>query len=178
MLAGAMAGEVGVLFFFCSGNEFEEILTGVGVRRVRDLVVAAKKSSPCIICIDEINAIRGSCNPKDQQNMWRTLNQLLIEKNEFKQKEGVLLIEKINFPKSLDKERIKVLVRTGMDDITVFSDGIQNLIKKMNHILQSDGELMIASGTKAAIIPIGLGGYVVRRTLSQRSDDPRISLRP
>ncbi|KAL4354379.1 hypothetical protein GQ457_06G016270 [Hibiscus cannabinus] len=149
MLARVVSGEVGVLFFSCSDSEFEEILTGVGVPRVRDLVPAAKKSSPCIICIDQIDAIR-----------------------------GILLIEHINFQKSLDKGRIRVLIGIGISGITVFSDGIHNLIEKMNHIRQGDGKLMIAGEIEAAIIPVGLGGCVVRRTLSQRSEDPRISSRP
>jgi ATP-dependent Zn protease len=79
MLARAIAGEAGVPFFYSSGSEFEEMFVGVGARRVRDLFAAAKKHAPCIVFLDEIDAIGGSRNPKDQQYMKMTLNQLLVE---------------------------------------------------------------------------------------------------
>jgi ATP-dependent metalloprotease len=72
------AGEAGVPFFYASGSEFEEMYVGVGARRVRDLFDSAKRKSPCIIFIDEIDAIGATRNPKDQQYMRMTLNQLLV----------------------------------------------------------------------------------------------------
>ena len=112
MLARAIAGEAGVPFFYAAGSEFEEMFVGVGARRIRDLFNAAKKHSPCIIFIDEIDAVGGKRSPKDQQYMKMTLNQLLVEMDGFKQSEGVIVVGATNFPQSLDK----ALTRPGRFD--------------------------------------------------------------
>jgi ATP-dependent metalloprotease len=74
---------------------------GVGARRVRDLFAAAKKHSPCIIFIDEIDAIGGKRNAKDQHYMKMTLNQMLVEMDGFESNEGIIIIGATNLPDSL-----------------------------------------------------------------------------
>ena len=115
LLARAIAGEAGVPFFYSSGSEFEEMFVGVGARRVRDLFASAKKHSPCIIFIDEIDAIGGKRNPKDQHYMKMTLNQMLVEMDGFESNEGIIVIGATNLPDSLDK----ALVRPGRFDRNV-----------------------------------------------------------
>ncbi|GMH88723.1 hypothetical protein TrVE_jg997 [Triparma verrucosa] len=102
LLAKAIAGEAGVPFFYCSGSGFEEVYVGVGARRVRDLFESAKKKSPCIIFIDEIDAIGGSRNLKDQSAMKMTLNEMLVQMDGFESNSGIIVIGATNFKQSLD----------------------------------------------------------------------------
>ncbi|KAI9594315.1 peptidase family M41-domain-containing protein [Syncephalis fuscata] len=112
LLARAVAGEADVPFFFMSGSEFDEMYVGVGARRVRELFAAARRKAPSIIFIDELDAIGGKRNPKDQTYMKQTLNQLLVEMDGFSQTEGVIVMAATNFPELLDK----ALVRPGRFD--------------------------------------------------------------
>ncbi len=112
LLARAIAGEAGVPFYYTSGSAFEEMFVGVGARRVRDLFSEAKKRAPCIVFIDEIDAIGGSRQIREQQNMKMTLNQLLVEMDGFEENNGVIVIAATNFPDGLDK----ALVRPGRFD--------------------------------------------------------------
>ena len=112
LLARAVAGEAGVPFFYMSGSEFDEVFVGVGAKRVRDLFTNAKAKSPAIIFIDELDAVGGKRNPRDQAHAKQTLNQLLTELDGFDQDARIVVIAATNTPKMLDK----ALVRPGRFD--------------------------------------------------------------
>ena len=105
LLARAIAGEAGVPFFSISGSDFVEMFVGVGASRVRDLFVQGKKNAPCIIFIDEIDAVgrhRGAGLGGGHDEREQTLNQLLVEMDGFESNEGVILISATNRPDVLD----------------------------------------------------------------------------
>ena len=115
LLARAVAGEAGVPFFSISGSDFVEMFVGVGASRVRDLFDQAKKNSPCIIFIDEIDAVgrqRGAGLGGGNDEREQTLNQLLVEMDGFGANEGVILIAATNRPDVLDP----ALMRPGRFD--------------------------------------------------------------
>ncbi|KPM35361.1 Mitochondrial inner membrane i-AAA protease supercomplex subunit YME1 [Neonectria ditissima] len=118
LLARAVAGEAGVPFFYMSGSEFDEIFVGVGAKRVRELFTAAKAKSPAIVFIDELDAIGGKRNPRDQAHAKQTLNQLLTELDGFDQDTKIIIIGATNLPKMLDK----ALTRPGRFDRHVSVD--------------------------------------------------------
>ena len=115
LLAKAVAGEAGVPFFIISGSDFVEMFVGVGASRVRDLFDEAKKKSPCIIFIDEIDAVgrqRGAGLGGGHDEREQTLNQLLVEMDGFSANEGVIVLAATNRPDVLDK----ALLRPGRFD--------------------------------------------------------------
>ena len=115
MLAKAVAGEAGVPFFIISGSDFVEMFVGVGASRVRDLFEQAKKNAPCIIFIDEIDAVgrqRGAGLGGGHDEREQTLNQLLVEMDGFSANEGVIVLAATNRPDVLDK----ALLRAGRFD--------------------------------------------------------------
>ncbi len=115
LLARAVAGEAGVPFFSISGSDFVEMFVGVGASRVRDMFEQAKKNAPCIIFIDEIDAVgrhRGAGLGGGNDEREQTLNQLLVEMDGFESNEGIILIAATNRPDVLDP----ALLRPGRFD--------------------------------------------------------------
>ena len=115
LLARAIAGEAGVPFFTISGSDFVEMFVGVGASRVRDMFEQAKKNAPCIVFIDEIDAVgrhRGAGYGGGNDEREQTLNQLLVEMDGFEANEGVILIAATNRPDVLDP----ALLRPGRFD--------------------------------------------------------------
>ncbi len=115
LLAKAVAGEAGVPFFIISGSDFVEMFVGVGASRVRDLFEQAKKNAPCIVFIDEIDAVgrqRGAGLGGGHDEREQTLNQLLVEMDGFAPNEGVIVLAATNRPDVLDK----ALLRPGRFD--------------------------------------------------------------
>jgi len=115
LLARAVAGEAGVPFFSISGSDFVEMFVGVGASRVRDLFAQGKKSAPCLIFIDEIDAVgrqRGAGLGGGHDEREQTLNQLLVEMDGFESNEGVILVAATNRPDVLDP----ALLRPGRFD--------------------------------------------------------------
>ncbi len=120
LLAKAVAGEAGVPFFSISGSEFVEMFVGVGAARVRDLFLQAKEMAPCIIFIDELDALgkaRGM-GPMAHEEREQTLNQLLVEMDGFDPRAGVILMSATNRPEILDP----ALLRAGRFDRHVLVD--------------------------------------------------------
>ncbi len=133
LLARAIAGEAGVPFFTISGSDFVEMFVGVGASRVRDMFEQAKKSAPCIVFIDEIDAVgrhRGSGMGNGNDEREQTLNQLLVEMDGFEANEGIIIIAATNRPDVLDP----ALLRPGRFDrqVVVPLPDIEGRIKILN----------------------------------------------
>ena len=119
LLAKAVSGEAGVPFFSISGSDFVEMFVGVGASRVRDLFEQAKKSAPCIVFIDEIDAVgrhRGAGLGGGHDEREQTLNQLLVEMDGFGINEGVIILAATNRPDILDP----ALLRPGRFDRRIY----------------------------------------------------------
>ncbi|MFR1760295.1 MAG: ATP-dependent zinc metalloprotease FtsH, partial [Christensenellaceae bacterium] len=126
LLAKAVAGEAGVPFYSISGSDFVEMYVGVGASRVRDLFEQAKRSAPCIIFIDEIDAVgrhRGAGLGGGHDEREQTLNQLLVEMDGFTTNEGIIIIAATNRPDILDP----ALLRPGRFDrrVTVYAPDVK-----------------------------------------------------
>ena len=156
LLARAVAGEAGVPFFSCSASEFIELFVGLGASRIRDLFKKAKQKAPCIIFIDEIDAIgkKRSSGPGSNSNDEReqTINQLLTEMDGFDPNSGVILIAATNRPELLDE----ALVRPGRFDRQVFVElpdfvGRKSILKVHLQNKKVDANLDLDSISKMTI---------------------------
>ena len=157
LLARAVAGEAGVPFFTISGSDFVEMFVGVGASRVRDMFAEARKNSPCIIFIDEIDAVgrhRGVGTSGGHEEREQTLNQLLVEMDGFDGTEGIIIIAATNRPDVLDK----ALLRPGRFDrqIEVPLPDIAGRDKILQVHLRGKP---IASDVDAAYIARGTSGF-------------------
>ncbi len=159
LLARAIAGEAGVPFYSISGSDFVEMFVGVGASRVRDLFEQGRKSAPCIIFIDEIDAVgrqRGAGLGGGHDEREQTLNQLLVEMDGFDGKEGIILIAATNRPDVLDP----ALLRPGRFDRRV----VVNLpdVRGREAILKvhvTNREVPVAEDVKLEVLAKGTPGF-------------------
>ncbi len=157
LLAKAIAGEAKVPFFSISGSDFVEMFVGVGASRVRDMFEQAKKQSPCIIFIDEIDAVgrhRGGGHGGGNDEREQTLNQLLVEMDGFEGNDGVIVIAATNRPDVLDK----ALLRPGRFDRQVVV-GLPDIRGREQILKVHMRKVPLDEGVKASVIARGTPGF-------------------
>ncbi len=157
LLARAVAGEAGVPFFSISGSDFVEMFVGVGASRVRDMFEQAKKNAPCIIFIDEIDAVgrhRGAGLGGGNDEREQTLNQLLVEMDGFETNEGIILVAATNRPDVLDP----ALLRPGRFDrqVVVPNPDVQGREKILRVHMRN---VPLGSDVKVKVIARGTPGF-------------------
>jgi cell division protease FtsH len=170
LLARAVAGEAGVTFFSISGSEFVEMFVGVGAARVRDLFEQAKVKAPCIIFIDELDAIgkaRGM-GPMAHEEREQTLNQLLVEMDGFDPRIGVILMAATNRPEILDP----ALLRAGRFDRQVLVDRADKIgrlailrVHAKQVVLGPDADLEVIAGMTPGFSGADLANIINEATL-------------
>jgi len=157
LLAKAIAGEAKVPFFSISGSDFVEMFVGVGASRVRDMFEQAKKQAPCIIFIDEIDAVgrhRGGGHGGGHDEREQTLNQLLVEMDGFEGNEGVIVIAATNRPDVLDK----ALLRPGRFDRQVVV-GLPDIRGREQVLKVHMRKVPISDSVEASVIARGTPGF-------------------
>ena len=191
LLAKAIAGEADVPFFFISGSDFVEMFVGVGASRVRDMFEQAKKNAPCIIFIDEIDAVgrqRGAGMGGGHDEREQTLNQMLVEMDGFEGSEGVIVIAATNRPDVLDPAllrpgRFDRQVTVGLPDING-RDAILKIHMRKLPIAKNVKSINIAKGTpgfsgadlanltnEAALIAAGKGKILIGMQEFEKAKD-------
>jgi cell division protease FtsH len=157
LLAKAIAGEAKVPFFSISGSDFVEMFVGVGASRVRDMFDQAKKQAPCIIFIDEIDAVgrhRGGGHGGGHDEREQTLNQLLVEMDGFEGQEGVIVIAATNRPDVLDK----ALLRPGRFDRQVYV-GLPDIRGREQILKVHMRKVPLGEAVSASVIARGTPGF-------------------
>ncbi|TQV74512.1 ATP-dependent zinc metalloprotease FtsH [Exilibacterium tricleocarpae] len=157
LLAKAIAGEAKVPFFSISGSDFVEMFVGVGASRVRDMFDQAKKQAPCIIFIDEIDAVgrhRGGGHGGGHDEREQTLNQLLVEMDGFEGNEGVIVIAATNRPDVLDR----ALMRPGRFDRQVYV-GLPDIRGREQILKVHMRKVPLDESVKASVIARGTPGF-------------------
>lgn len=183
-LAKAVAGEAGVPFFSISGSDFVEMFVGVGASRVRDLFEQAKKSSPCIIFIDEIDAVgrqRGAGLGGGHDEREQTLNQLLVEMDGFSINEGIIIIAATNRPDILDPAllrpgRFDRQIMVGIPDVKAREEILK--IHARNKPLAVDVELNVLAKSTPGFTPADLENVMNESALlAARKNKRKIELK-
>jgi cell division protease FtsH len=183
-LAKAVAGEAGVPFFSISGSDFVEMFVGVGASRVRDLFEQAKKSSPCIIFIDEIDAVgrqRGAGLGGGHDEREQTLNQLLVEMDGFSINEGIIIIAATNRPDILDPAllrpgRFDRQIMVGIPDVKAREEILK--IHARNKPLAVDVELSVLAKSTPGFTPADLENVMNESALlAARKNKRKIELK-
>ncbi len=175
LLARAVAGEAGVPFFSISGSDFVEMFVGVGASRVRDLFEQAKQASPCIVFMDEIDAVgrhRGAGLGGGHDEREQTLNQLLVEMDGFEMKDNIILIAATNRPDILDP----ALLRPGRFDRQIVVDRPDRNGRRKILEVHSKGK-PLASEIDLDALAAGTPGLHRRRPARTSSTRPRCSRR-
>eukprot|EP00755_Sulcionema_specki_P005723 Sspe_Gene.33541::Locus_16367_Transcript_1_1_Confidence_1.000_Length_2028::g.33541::m.33541/K08955/YME1; ATP-dependent metalloprotease len=155
MLAKAIAKEAGVPFFYASGAQFEEVFVGVGSRRVRDLFTAARAKKPCLVFIDEIDAVGSKRSRFDASHDRATINQLLSEMDGFHSSDSIIVLAATNSPQSLDKAltrpgRFDKLVSVDPPDLKGRTLILEHYLKKVKAAPDLDAKV-IARGTNGMV---------------------------
>lgn len=182
-LSKAVAGEAGVPFFSISGSDFVEMFVGVGASRVRDLFEQAKKASPCIVFIDEIDAVgrrRGAGLGGGHDEREQTLNQLLVEMDGFGINEGIIVMAATNRPDILDP----ALLRPGRFDRQVMVGtpdvkGREAILKvhSKNKPLEEDVDLKVIARGTAGFTPADIENLMNEAALlTARANEPKIKM--
>ncbi|XP_070712301.1 ATP-dependent zinc metalloprotease YME1L1-like [Pempheris klunzingeri] len=173
LLARAVAGEAGVPFFYCSGSEFDEVFVGLGASRIRKIFQTARSKTPCIIFVDELDALGGKRNVSDANYNRQTLNQFLVELDGFKKDTNLIVIGATNLPEALDK----ALTRSGRFDneIHIPLPSYNDRIEIFEHFMKKVKTHPSVSAELLANLTPGLSGADISNLVNQAAQHASIA---